>query len=203
MRPAMPPSVTNNRDRLIAAAADLFHQKGYASTSLEDILKVTGVARSNFYYHFRSKLLLAKAVVNHQVDSTEAEVVGPALGDLGLLPLERIGAMFHRAAEAQDPETQRSGCPLGRLSTDLACVDESIRTVLEWYFTAVEKRVAALLVEADPSLSLDRARELSEIVVSAFEGGLMLSGLRRNPDYLRVMGNNLTQTVLERELVRA
>ena len=197
----MAPTSPNNRERLIEAAADLFHRSGYASTSLDDILEVTGVARSNLYYHFPSKLALAKAVVNYQVDMTEAEMVGPALSDESLLPMERIAAIFHRAADAQDPKSDRAGCPLGRLCTDLASVDEGIRKVLEWYFTAIERRVAVLLVDVDRTLSGDRARELSEIVVSAWEGGLLLSGLRRNPDYLRAMGDNLTRMVVEPELL--
>ena len=196
----MPRTSPNNRDRLIAAAADLFHQRGFASTSLEDILAVTGIARSNFYYHFPSKLLLAKAVVKHQVETTEAEVVGPALGDDGLPPIERIAAMFDRAANEQDPATDRAGCPLGRLSTDLACLDQTIREVLENYFTELETRVAGLLRHCDGAPSQKRAHELAQIVVSAFEGGLLLSGLRRDPDYLRVMGKNLIRRILEPEL---
>lgn len=43
------------KKRVTEAARALFAQKGYAATSIEDIVAVTGSSKGNIYYHFQSK----------------------------------------------------------------------------------------------------------------------------------------------------
>ncbi len=43
------------RERLLAAAAELFARKGYAATSVGEIVAAAGVTKPTLYYHFRSK----------------------------------------------------------------------------------------------------------------------------------------------------
>lgn len=41
--------------RIAESARALFVQKGYAATSIEDIVAATGSSKGNIYYHFKSK----------------------------------------------------------------------------------------------------------------------------------------------------
>ncbi|WP_458122712.1 TetR/AcrR family transcriptional regulator [Paenibacillus sp. Z3-2] len=41
--------------RIIEASKELFIQKGYSATSIEDISRATGNSKGNIYYHFKSK----------------------------------------------------------------------------------------------------------------------------------------------------
>ncbi|WP_183559739.1 TetR/AcrR family transcriptional regulator [Paenibacillus endophyticus] len=43
------------KKRVADAARALFSQKGYAATSIEDIVAATGSSKGNIYYHFQSK----------------------------------------------------------------------------------------------------------------------------------------------------
>jgi AcrR family transcriptional regulator len=43
------------KKKVAEAARSLFAQKGYAATSIEDIVSVTGSSKGNIYYHFQSK----------------------------------------------------------------------------------------------------------------------------------------------------
>ncbi len=45
----------NARDRLLAAAAKLFHQKGYASTTVRSIADAVGILSGSIFHHVRSK----------------------------------------------------------------------------------------------------------------------------------------------------
>ena len=45
----------SNRDKLIDTAAQLFHSHGFEGTSIDLIMKTSGVCKSNFYYYFESK----------------------------------------------------------------------------------------------------------------------------------------------------
>ena len=46
---------------------DLFHDHGYQGTGLEDILSSSGVCKSNFYYHFKSKEELGLKVIERRL----------------------------------------------------------------------------------------------------------------------------------------
>ncbi|RCX16450.1 TetR family transcriptional regulator [Fontibacillus phaseoli] len=43
------------KKRVVDAARNLFAQKGYKATSIEDIVAATGSSKGNLYYHFKSK----------------------------------------------------------------------------------------------------------------------------------------------------
>lgn len=53
------------RFEILMAAKDLFEQQGYASTSVESIIKRAGVAKGTFYYYFKSKREILQALVVH------------------------------------------------------------------------------------------------------------------------------------------
>lgn len=180
--------MANNKDRLIAAGADLFHQKGYASTSLDDILSVTGVARSNFYYHFESKIALARAVAAHWVQRYDESIIEPSIGRLDASPTMRLQRLFALAADSQDPSNGRTGCPLGRLSTDLASADPEVRSLIEAYFQILRERLTSLTREIRPGASDAEAGRLAEVALCILEGGLLLSNLSRSSDRIPIAG---------------
>ena len=43
------------RDRIIAAACDLFSKHGYHNTQVMDIVKAVGMSAGTFYNHFKDK----------------------------------------------------------------------------------------------------------------------------------------------------
>jgi AcrR family transcriptional regulator len=61
------------RNRLIASARRAFAEVGYASTSIDDIVRVAGVSRGTFYLHFknRSDVLAEVFQVGHLDAATE------------------------------------------------------------------------------------------------------------------------------------
>ncbi len=180
--------MANNKDRLIEAGADLFHRKGYASTSLDDILAITGVARSNFYYHFESKIALARAVAAHGVQRYDESIVEPSIGRLDWSPTMRLQRLFTLAAESQDPANGRTGCPLGRLSTDLATADPEVRSHIEAYFQVLRERLTSLTREIRPGASEGEAETLAEVALCILEGGLLLSNLTQSSDRIPIAG---------------
>lgn len=51
------------RQHLLDAAHEIFLEKGYAATSIEDVASAAGTTRATFYMHFRSKCDLVKALM--------------------------------------------------------------------------------------------------------------------------------------------
>lgn len=55
------------RDRVVAAARELFLSQGYAATNLQDVASGAGVAVQTIYFVFRNKRTLFKAVVDDTI----------------------------------------------------------------------------------------------------------------------------------------
>src|SRR3989304_9836308 len=53
-----------NKKEILQTACRLIHRKGFNNTSLEDILRESGVGKGNFYYYFKSKDDLGYAVLD-------------------------------------------------------------------------------------------------------------------------------------------
>src|SRR4028119_1173359 len=47
------------KEKILKQAAELFNQQGYASSSISDIMRVTGLQKGGIYNHFKSKDELA------------------------------------------------------------------------------------------------------------------------------------------------
>jgi TetR/AcrR family transcriptional regulator, transcriptional repressor for nem operon len=60
------------RDKLLTASLSLVRQKGYASTSVDELCAQAGVTKGAFFHHFRSKDALAVAAANHWSATTKA-----------------------------------------------------------------------------------------------------------------------------------
>jgi len=186
----------NNRDKLIQVAAGMFMRGGYHGTSIDDILDESGVAKSNFYYHFPKKEALAESVTDFWVADYEVNLVEAALGDERLKVWERLETLFKRAAASQDGENGLIGCPLARISSELANELPVVQRKLDKYFGELRQRIAGLLQTAEGScLREDAAYRIAGTVVTVLEGGLLLSGLRRNGDEVSGPGSTLVELI--------
>jgi AcrR family transcriptional regulator len=71
----MPRTVKSAEERrleIIQTSERLFRENGYASTSVDAIIKEMGVAKGTFYYYFKSKEEVLAAIVDHTLDQIVA-----------------------------------------------------------------------------------------------------------------------------------
>ena len=57
----------DTRERILETAQTLVLKKGFSATSLDDIIKATGVTKGAFYHHFSSKGDLAQKLVERYI----------------------------------------------------------------------------------------------------------------------------------------
>lgn len=96
------------RGRLIATGRALFAEKGFAATSTEDILGVSGVSRGAMYHHFSSKTELFQAVFEAVEDDLTNEVLVAATASGASDPLQILEAGFDAFLDqCRNPEVQR------------------------------------------------------------------------------------------------
>jgi AcrR family transcriptional regulator len=85
------------KGELIRRASKLFGSKGYFETSIEDILRETGLTKGALYHHFKDKKDLFRQVF---IDArTQMEAVASAANPHGVDALDKLFADFETLAE--------------------------------------------------------------------------------------------------------
>src|SRR6267378_750457 len=89
------------RDQILNAASRLIHVQGYQSTSLDDVLRESGVGKGNFYYYFKSKEDLGYAIIDRITQAFVERSLGPAFADTEDRKSTRLHGFLDRVLEAQ------------------------------------------------------------------------------------------------------
>src|SRR5215218_5476591 len=124
----------NTRRRIVEAAMELFWLKGYASTSIADILSRGQVNSGSLYYFFPGKQDVLLAVLEAYRDGIGQMLLGPAWEGVDD-PVERVFALlaFYRRAIVDTDCTY--GCPIGSIALELHEADPAVRELLAANFT--------------------------------------------------------------------
>ena len=64
-----PRSTETNRDKLMTVAELAILEKGFAATSIEELIAEVGITKSGFFYHFRDKSELVKAILERHLEA--------------------------------------------------------------------------------------------------------------------------------------
>ncbi|MCO6357813.1 TetR family transcriptional regulator [Roseivirga pacifica] len=95
------------KERLIETASDLFYNKGYNRTGINEILEKSGVAKASMYQHFRSKEEIGVEYLKH-MDAEAHKKLGAKINAKPQGP-ERVMAIIEHVSEFFDSGTFR-GC---------------------------------------------------------------------------------------------
>ncbi len=174
------------RERILSVASDLMYVQGVGGTSLDDVIEASGTGKSQLYHYFSDKDALVGEVVDTQIERvlTDQE---PHLRRLdSFRGLERW-----RDAVVAGNRARRGahGCPLGSLASELADQSETARRALVRGFERWQSFFRVGLERMRDKGDLDPAADpiaLAVGLLSALQGGLLLSQATRDPRNLEV-----------------
>lgn len=163
------------RDRLVAAAVTLMHERGVDAPTLAEIAHAAGVAPGNVYYYFKTRDDLVGAVVAARVEGIR--VLLATLDELES-PVDRLNALTDVWVNNK-VEIARYGCPIGTLCAELTKRDERgvggavlFSTTIEWATEQFRQ-----LGQAEPAA-------LATTMVAIVQGAALLASTLQNPDLL-------------------
>src|SRR5215475_568515 len=166
------------RERLVAAAIQLLHERGIERTRLADIAELAEVPPGNVYYYFKTKDdVLAAVVAAHaeQVRSTLA-----AIDARFRSPKDRLKALVAELA-GQSEIVARYGCPLGSLCSELDKRSDAPDFAGATLMLAIIDWAEAQFRELGRG---SEARGLAVDLVAAYEGSALLANTMRDPHVL-------------------
>jgi TetR/AcrR family transcriptional repressor of nem operon len=189
--------VSDARDRLMEAVAELFWTGSYDSTTIDQICEKAGVKKGSFYYFFPDKAALAEVALESEWQKYRPQL--DAMFSASVPPLERIHRHCEFSLKEQaDLKKQHGcvlGCPLCTLGTEVSTQERGLQKKvmeimahgLRYLETAIRDAHAAGLIHApNPLAKAD--------IIHAYHLGLLTQARIQND--LGVL-RNLTSTTFE------
>jgi TetR/AcrR family transcriptional regulator, transcriptional repressor for nem operon len=179
------------RQRILDAAQAAILEKGFTATSIEELIAECGLTKGGFFYHFRDKNDLAKALLRRYIAEDEA-VYDRIFGQARALvddPLQVFLLGLRLLAEVMgDMPNGHPGCVVAVSCYYERMFDREVREInteaaMLWRrrFRGMLDEVATRYRPRDP-VDLD---ELADMVSTVLEGGIVMAKAMHDPDVLR------------------
>ncbi|MBM7869746.1 AcrR family transcriptional regulator [Clostridium pascui] len=109
----------NKKKELLEVAEKLFLEKGYEQTSIDDILKESGISKGGFYHYFKSKDEILSGSINNIIEES-IEYLKPIVEDNKLGALEKFKLFMKKKSEFQSSKIEYARLLGSILQSDIA-----------------------------------------------------------------------------------
>lgn len=193
---------TGTVDRILDAAEASVLSNGFAGTSIEGIIAEAGITKSGFFYHFKDKGALAKALLARYIEREDAlfdELFGRA-DELHEDPLHSFLIGLKMLAEmVADLPSGHPGCLVASVTYQDRLFDKEVtgmnrRAVLNWR-RRFRSRLEAIAEKYPPKHDVD-LDDLADMLSVVADGGIILSKATGDPKALA------RQVLLYRDYIR-
>ena len=172
------------RQRIIAEAAPIFNQRGYAGCSMHDLMEATGLEKGGLYRHFANKEELAAEAFRFALAQT-VKVRTDHLEDIpgAADKLRWVVQLF-----VETPSAVAGGCPLMNTAIDADDGNPELRQLALKGIQAWRARLSKIIVdglEAGDIREETSPRRIANAIISTLEGALMISRLERTKSALQ------------------
>ena len=180
------------RQKIVEAAAPIFNKRGYEGSSLNDLMRATGLKKGGIYRHFSSKEELAAEAFDFTWETAwNARMMHVDEKANGIEKLKQLITSFieHRSPVA-------GGCPILNTAIDAddgnpvlrAHVAKALRSWLSRLQTIVDQ--AKGRGETQPGVD---PQAVATLIVASLEGALMMSRIQRSDEPLRRVQEHLNR----------
>ncbi|CUW48389.1 MULTISPECIES: TetR/AcrR family transcriptional regulator [Novacetimonas] len=127
---AATPMQATTRLRLLEQAWPLIAQKGFANTSINDVLEAAHVPKGSFYYYFSSKDIFGQEVLQYNMRE-HADAIRMFLSRPHLTGMERMMAYWSSWAERESNPDPRQKCLIVKIGSEVSELSDGMRVVME------------------------------------------------------------------------
>lgn len=192
----------STREQILNVAEGAVLAKGFGATSIDELIAAVGISKSGFFYHFRDKSELAKALLQRYIETDDrifddvfhkADQLHDDPLHSFLIALKLISDLF------LDMPNGHPGCMVASVCYHEQLFREDVRdlnaqAVLSWrsrFRERLEKIAAVYPLRV--RISID---DLADMFSCVADGGIILSRVTRDPEVLS------RQLLLYRDFVR-
>ena len=134
------------RERILAAARELFYRRGIHAVGVDAIAEAAGTNKMTLYRHFASKDVLIAACLRELQQDFDAAWDASAAAHVGD-PKGQLLAWLRHVCDFKASEAER-GCGLANAAVELPDPDHPARRVIREYKTDIRERLIRLCRDA-------------------------------------------------------
>jgi TetR/AcrR family transcriptional regulator, transcriptional repressor for nem operon len=178
------------RERILEIAETAVLAKGFAATSIEEIIAEAGITKSGFFYHFKDKNELAKALILRYLENDKAilDEIFRRGDELNEDPLHGflIGMKLFAEMMADLPGAH-PGCLAASYAYQEQLFSEEVRELsrqgaLLWR-ARFRERLTVIAAKYPPKIAVD-LDAMADMVLTLVDGGITISKLLRDAHVL-------------------
>ena len=180
----------SSRDRIMKCAEDIILRKGFASTSIEEIIDRATITKGGFFYHFEGKVGLAKAMIERflEHDVSVFENLFRQADELSEDPLHQLLIFLKLFADMMENlEETHPGCLVASFTYESHQFNDDIRELTRQGLLSWRKLIAdrlELVSQKYPPKNEVSIEALADMFTSTIEGGIILSKAFQDNDLL-------------------
>lgn len=180
------------KEKIIRQSAGLFNTKGYAGTSLSEIIERANIRKGGIYNHFESKDEIAISAFDYMFAQLKS-VLAEAMSERSE-PAEKILAICDVYIKLVEEDTWEGGCPI--LNTAVENDDghpllkQRAQSAMDELMTSLGKIIKDGKQRKQFRSEID-VEAASSVIIALIEGGVMLSKLFNDSKYIRHCTNQV------------
>lgn len=177
--------MSDSRERLLAAATDLFVGGSFHKIGIAEICTTAGVNKGTFYHFFPSKLELLLEVIDRYVAVIAAKYRDIAASDES--PARKVRNVF-MVPQSQNEAWKAvhgvaSGCFLGTIILEIAATEPIVRDKAKW---AIGEWSSALTPIVEEFLRAEKIQNIdvpaaADVLIGLMQGAHVMAKVKNDP----------------------
>ncbi len=166
-----------NPDHALQTAISLFWEKGFYDTSVDEVVKRSGVAKYGIYGTFGTKRELFKKVLTRYAEDRRRDIQTPIRKTEASLP--EVLEFFNALPKRLTKKDYQHGCLINNTGVELGMRDIEFSGFVKDFFAETTQVMQECLQRAVENSQLDKSVDvglLASYLVTEFRAVLMLAG---------------------------
>ncbi len=163
------------KQRLLEMGLELFSERGYNNTGVQEVLNGVNVPKGCFYHHFKNKEDFGLQVIDYY-ESQSLAMMNAFFEGSDLSPLEKLHHFFKEGCERFRDPCQARGCLLGNMSQEMGILSPAFEASLEKKWRHTRDLFAQCISEAIAVGELSNDQDpamLADFLLNGWQGALM------------------------------
>jgi AcrR family transcriptional regulator len=174
------------RERILDFAYEAIVEKGFAATSIEELVEAAGITKSGFFYHFRDKNDMARQLFDRFLSEDEKiiDTLAERARELSDDPLQSLLIFLNLYAQMMDDmETLHPGCMVASVTYQERLFDSEMKRMNVDYLLRTRQRFVDWfkeIVERHPPKMDDDLEALADHLTIIVEGAIIYAKALRD-----------------------